>query len=219
VRAAGVVLAGGRSERMGTDKASLEWRSEPLLAHVVRALGVALRDPGTSVSQGPIVVVGAPGRALPPVSGDVDVVEDSVAGRGPLQGLRDGLAALGARADVAFVAATDLPLLRPDFVLAVLEAVGDDTDVAVPVAGGRVQPLAAAYRTSLLPVLDELLAAGELRVRTVLERCRVRELGERELREHDPDLASLVNVNTAADLARLRGGTASFPHRGKAGTG
>jgi molybdopterin-guanine dinucleotide biosynthesis protein A len=142
---------------------------------------------------------------LPPLADDltdkIEIVEDSVAGAGPLQGLRDGLRAVGDRADVAFVAATDLPLLRPELVRAVLDAVVD-VEVALPVSGGP-HPLAAAYRTSLVPLIDELLASGERRVGALLERCSLRELDEEALRAVDPALDSLVNVNSAADLAAL----------------
>src|SRR5512135_208623 len=98
---AGVVLAGGRSSRMGTPKAALEWHGSTLLR---RTVGILARATG-----GPIVVVRAAGQPLPALPPDVHVVDDPRPDQGPLQGIAAGLAALAGRADVAFVSATDLP--------------------------------------------------------------------------------------------------------------
>src|SRR3954447_22279597 len=95
--AAGIVLAGGRSSRMGTPKAALEWHGSTLLRHVV---GIVARG-----VDGPVVVVRAPGQDLPSLPANVDVVEDAREGRGPLQGLASGLAAVATSA--AYVSSTD----------------------------------------------------------------------------------------------------------------
>ncbi len=203
MRSGGIVLAGGRSERMGTDKASLEWRGEPLLAHVVRALTTALASPGDSLLQGRVVAVVAAGQQLPRLPIDVERIEDTIPGRGPLQGLRDGLAALVGPVDAAFVATADAPLLRPELVRAVLDRLAADVDAVVPSLGGRPQPLTAAYRTTLVEVVDELLEVGERRVHALLGVCQMTTADAESLRVVDPDLDSFVNVNSPADLTAL----------------
>ncbi|MDQ3154869.1 MAG: molybdenum cofactor guanylyltransferase, partial [Actinomycetota bacterium] len=127
----GVVLAGGRSSRMGTPKAALEWHGSTLLR---RTLGVLSR-----VVDGPVLVVRAPGQELPPLPARVDVVEDPTEGLGPLQGIAAGLTALAGRAEVAYVSSTDLPFLHPAFVRRVLCAVAPGVDVALPQARGYPQ--------------------------------------------------------------------------------
>src|SRR5437763_1673043 len=84
--------------------------------------------------------------------------EDAREGRGPLQGLAAGLSAVDGRAEVAYVSSTDVPLLHPAFVRAVVRAVDDGTDVALPQVHGHPQPLSAAYRTALLSRVEELVA-------------------------------------------------------------
>ncbi|MGQ0577248.1 MAG: NTP transferase domain-containing protein, partial [Pseudonocardia sp.] len=84
---AGVVLAGGRSSRMGSPKAALEWHGSTLLA---RAAGVLAR-----VVDGPVVVVAAPGQELPALPAGVEVARDPVGGRGPVPGIAAGLGAAG----------------------------------------------------------------------------------------------------------------------------
>jgi molybdopterin-guanine dinucleotide biosynthesis protein A len=150
---------------MGTAKAWLDWHGTTLLR---RACGVLARGTG-----GPVTVVRAPGQELPPLPAGVRVVEDDQEGRGPLQGILAGLQATDA--DVAFVASVDLPFLHPRFVAAVCDAArSDGVDVAVPYLGGFRQPLAAAYRPALAPLVAELVASGRLKPAFLFERARTR---------------------------------------------
>jgi molybdenum cofactor guanylyltransferase len=199
---AGIVLAGGRSSRMGTPKAALEWHGSTLLR---RTVGIMSR-----VSDGLVVVVRAPGQVLPELPPQVEVVDDPREGLGPVQGLAAGLAAAVGRADVAFVCSTDLPFLHPAFVRRVLRAVGDGADVGLPVARGYPQPLAAAYRTGLAPVAGRLVQEGRLRPAFLFERCAVTRLDEAALRSDpvlaalDPELDSVVNVNEPGEYQAAR---------------
>ena len=178
----GIVLAGGRSSRMGTPKAWLDWHGSTLLR---RTCGVVARGAG-----GPVVVVRAPGQELPELPAGVRVVEDAREGRGPLQGLLAGLEAT--EGELAFVASTDMPFLHPRFVAAVCAAAGE-ADAAVPLLDGFRQPLAAAYRPALAPLLAELVAAERLGSASLFERCATRWL-------HDlPHPESVRNVNLPAD--------------------
>src|ERR1700756_3892554 len=149
LRASAIVLAGGKSSRMGSPKAALEWHGSTLLRRVT---GIVARS-----VDGPVVVVSAPGQALPALDGAVEVVADEREGRGPLQGLAAGLAAVGDRAEVAYVSSTDVPLLHPAFVRRVVGGFTADIDVVLPEIHGFRQPLSAAYRTRLLPEVEGLV--------------------------------------------------------------
>jgi molybdopterin-guanine dinucleotide biosynthesis protein A len=223
---AGMVLAGGRSSRMGTPKAELEWHGSTLLR---RTLGVLARS-----VEGPVLVVRAAGQPLPAMPPQVDIVEDPEEGLGPLQGIAAGLAALDGRAHAAFVCSTDLPFLHPAFVRRVLGALTDDLDVVLPIARGYPQPLAAGYRVSLAPLITELVVAGDRRPAFLFrhERCRTLRLDDAALLEDpvlaaaDPALDSVVNVNSPDDYRAARcqpapqvtvqryGALASNGHRG-----
>jgi molybdenum cofactor guanylyltransferase len=200
--AAGIVLAGGRSSRMGTPKATLEWHGSTLLRRVT---GIVARATG-----GPIVVVRAPGQDLPAMAKGVEVTEDAKEGRGPLQGLAAGLAAVDGRAEIAFVSSTDAPLLHPAFVRRVVGALDGEHDVALPQAGGFPHPLAAAYRTELLPSVQQLIAADRMRPAFLFETCRVQRLDEAALladpavAAYDPALDSVLNLNEPPDYEAAR---------------
>jgi molybdenum cofactor guanylyltransferase len=200
---AGVVLAGGRSTRMGRPKASLEWHGSTLLHRVTGIVGRA--------TGGPVIVVRAPDQELPDLPPGVTVVEDAAEGRGPLQGLAAGLSAAAQEAAIAYVSSTDVPLLHPAFVRAVANAGSrEDVDVALPVVHGFHHPLAAAYRTSLAPVVQELIAEDRMRPSFLFERSRVRELSEEDLLRDaslaaaDPELLSVLNLNEPDDYERAR---------------
>ena len=201
-KTAGVVLAGGRSSRMGSPKAALDWHGSTLLRRTVSVVARAVT--------GPVLVVRAPGQPLPDLPPEVEVAADPREGLGPLQGIAVGLAALSDRADAAFVCSTDLPFLHPAFIGAVLGALTPELDVALPVARGYPQPLAAAYRTSLAPVVASLVAADRLRPAFLFDQCRVLRLDDATLRADpavaalDPELDSVVNVNESQEYEQAR---------------
>ncbi len=200
---AGIVLAGGRSTRMGSPKAALEWHGSTLVRRITGIVGRAV--------DGPVVVVRAPGQTLPALPDGVEVVEDAREGRGPLQGLAAGLGAVRDRAPAAYASSTDVPLLHPRFVRRLLDALGDDADVVLPEIGGFPQPLAAVYRTDLVDTVERLIAEDRMRPAFLFEACRVRRLGATDLLADpalaalDPDLESVLNLNEPGDYEAARG--------------
>lgn len=202
--AGAVVLAGGRSSRMGRPKADLEWHGSTLLR---RTCGVLAR-----AGLAPVVVVRAPGQSLPDLPPSVEVVDDHREGLGPLQGIAVGLAALEQRVGVAYVSSTDLPFLHPAFVRRVVAPLLAEPalEVVLPIARGYPQPLAAAYRTRLAGRVADLVAADRLRPAFVFEQSEVLRLDDEalltdpELCAADPTLESVVNVNEPADYDAAR---------------
>jgi len=194
------VLAGGRSSRMGTPKAALEWHGSTLLR---RTADIVARATG-----GPVVVVRAPGQELPALPKGISMTDDPREGKGPLQGIAAGLAALRGNADIAFISSTDVPFLHPAFIRRVLRVLGDSesTDVALPVARGFKQPLAAAYRVSLADTAERLVKEDRLRPAFLFDECTVEQLDDETLKNDpvlaalDPDLDSVLNVNTPAEF-------------------
>jgi len=196
------VLAGGRSSRMGTSKAALEWHGSTLLRRVTGVVARAV--------DGPVLVVRAAGQPLPALAAGVDVLEDLGAGLGPLQGMAVGLAAAAGQAETAFVCSTDLPFLHAAFVRRVIGAFAPGADAVLPIARGHRQPLAAGYATTLAPVAAELVAQRRLRPaflfdqRLVVQLDAAALLADPLLARLDPDLDSVVNLNTPAEYDAAR---------------
>lgn len=191
LKVGGVVLCGGRSSRMGQPKALLPVGSEVMLQRVVRRLSQVVS---------PIVVVAAADQDLPEV--DARIARDPVEYRGPLAGLAVGLAELRGEVEAVYLTACDVPLLTPEFVAAMIRSLGD-AEIAVPKDEKFHHPLAAVYRTSVSPVIDELLRVDQLRPVFLFDRCVTNAVSCEELRSNDPDLDSLTNANTPAEYARI----------------
>ncbi len=179
---------------MGRDKATLPFpgpvpdgeKPTTMVEHAVGVIGQRCQ---------PVFVVAAPGQPLPPLQ--ASVVRDEVRGLGPLLATGRGLrAAAEAGAKRAFVCAVDMPFLTADLIdLLEGRAAELDADVVLP-WDGRDHYLAAVYRTDLAPRIDALVAAGERKMRALVD-------GVDAQRIVISDSRSLANVNSAADLRSL----------------
>ena len=193
-----LVLAGGRSRRMGRDKAKIvladdSAESETLLARTVRvALEVAAE----------CVVVLAPEQPVPELDPRARVVRDPTPHEGPIAALAHAIHEVCA--PWVLVLATDHPRLSAS-VLTRLAALADGDGAAF-----EGEPFVAVYRTEALrSVAQDLVREGERRARTLLERIRVRQvraadlLADPDVAREDPSLESLVDVDTPEDLLAL----------------
>ncbi len=185
-RIAGVVLCGGKSSRMGRAKLSLAFGTETMLARVVRIVGEVVS---------PVVVIAAAGQELPDLPSGTLVAEDEIPDRGPLGGLAAGLAALRGRAEVVYLSACDVPLLKPQFVRALIEAIGPH-ELAVPWDGQYLHPLAAAYRLTVEARVNRMIADSRLSIHRLAQECDARRVDVQELQAIDAELVSLRNVNS-----------------------
>jgi molybdenum cofactor guanylyltransferase len=194
VSLAGVVLAGGASRRMGRDKATMPVPENivgstgrtTMVEHVISVVGQRCE---------PVFVVAAPGQPLPVLQ--ARMVRDAVRGLGPLPATGCGLRAaaeVGLRR--AFVCAVDMPFLTVDLIDALAGPAAElDVDVVLP-WDGRDHYLAAVYRTDLAERVDALVAAGERKMRALVDSVVVQRIVMADSR-------SLANVNSPADLRSL----------------
>jgi molybdopterin-guanine dinucleotide biosynthesis protein A len=170
---------------MGQPKALLPFDGEPLISHTVRALQSHFSE---------IVMVAAPDQELPVLP--VTVVHDEVAYQGPVGGILYGLRA--AAHEICFVTSCDAPFLNLGLIHYLL-SLSDNYDVVVPFWEGRLQPLHAVYRRSVVPLLQEQLERGELRPVFLYKKVRACEVAEADIRRFDPEGLSFHNMNSPAD--------------------
>jgi len=193
--AGGIILCGGQSKRMGRPKAWLPLGDEVMLQRVVRLLSSVVE---------PIVVVAAPEQELPLLPPNVRVARDLERGRGPLQGLSIGLATMRDLAQAAYVSSCDVPFLEPAFVRRMIELLGSH-QISVLRALGHYHPLAAVYRVEVVSEVDRLLAEDRLRPFFLFEAVPTRVVEEDELKDVDPSLQTLRNLNTPEDYEAALG--------------
>ncbi len=182
---AGVILAGGKSSRMGRPKALVKFDGRPLIAHLVSLLRNLFER---------IIIVAAPEHELPDLQ--ATVVRDELPFQGPVGGIYYGLKAADEKA--AFVTSCDAPFLNLSLIR-FLTAQISHADVVVPYWQDRFQPLHAVYRTSVAPLLADQLERGELRPVTLFQRVPTLKIGEDEIRRFDPNGLSFLNMNTPED--------------------
>ena len=189
------VLAGGRSLRMGIDKTLLAVDGEPLVSRVVRVV--------RSTCEHTLIITNRPDTlAEAGLPADVPILADEIAYQGPLGGLATAMAA--AEDEWVLAVAADMPHLEPAVIRALWD-VREGVDVVMPVGEKGPEPLLALYRVeACLPAARAALATGRRRIVALSAGLRVAELPLEALRAVDPDLRSLVNVNTPADLADVR---------------
>jgi molybdenum cofactor guanylyltransferase len=194
----GIILAGGRSSRMGLPKAGLPFGSETLLQRVHRSL--------ESVVSPTVIALGRD-QDRPDIPGARFTHDEFPAG-GPLAGLLSGLEWLSSRGiDAGFVASCDMPFLSPTVIREIARQ-WRNADVAAVRLDGRWQPMAAIYATSLVPIIRQRLAAGDSSLQGLIEASRHYEIDAASVFAADPDRLAFVNVNTpdqySAALEALR---------------
>lgn len=192
----GVILAGGRSSRMGADKGLIPMAGKPIVAHVAERLAQAVDEVIVVVCTGPQADAY---RAL-----GLRVVTDIYPGDTPLVGAYTGLSE--ARGGYTFLAAGDQPLLDPR-VVELLFAEAEGHDAATPTwPNGWVEPLHSVYATK--PAADlarRLIGANEKRLRLLIDGLPdVRRVPIDVVKAMDPELRTLMDVDTAEELERVR---------------
>lgn len=190
---AGVILAGGRSKRMGQDKGLLPFPDEGRVTFAEHL--TSLLQPLCSEV---VLVARDTTHAADYRHCGARILIDQIPDVGPLMGLYSGLSAI--QTSHAIVIAVDMPCVQPDMVAFLLSQLLDDT-LLVPVVAGIAQVLLAVYPRLILPAIEECLRQGRRDPRSLLERVKVRYIEEAQLRLVDLQLRSFVNMNTPQDLA------------------
>jgi len=184
------VLAGGKSSRMGSDKAFLHLGAETLLSHALSVAGAAAAE---------VRIVGdakkfaAFGR----------VVEDVYRGRGPLGGIHAALSS--STTDLNLLLAVDLPFVTANFIEYLLSRARESgAIVTLPRAGGGLQPLCAVYLRSFAEVAEQSLRAGKNKIDSLFATVGTRVIEEDELVRAGFSVGMFRNLNTPHELDQAR---------------
>lgn len=181
-----VILAGGQSQRMGRDKASLIYQDKPFLAHLTANFGGFAEK---YIARGQRQELTAPGW---------ESIADIYENCGPMAGIHAALNCC--KNDKLICVSCDTPLMDADFFARLLLALQHHGDAAVPVdRHGRVHPLCGIYRKTCLPVLQRQLEKGDYRMLSALSQLQVQYVQiDEEIQER-----KLKNINTEEDYQEL----------------
>ncbi len=190
----GIVLAGGRSRRLGRDKAVETIAGQALIARVLDSL--------SHVAQELVVVVNDHERERElPLPDSVITAVDIYPDTGSLGGIFTGLTASGNQWGI--VVACDMPFLNLEL-LEHLLAFREGHDLVVPVIDHRPEPTHAAYSRVCLPAIETRLRANDLKIAKFFDDVRAKYVSQRRVEEIDPGGLSFFNINTEEDLTRAR---------------
>ena len=185
-----VILAGGQSSRMGSNKALLPYRGGRFIESIHRQLS-GLFDELLLVTNTPEQYAFLGCRTVP----------DLYPGMGALAGLHAGLC--GSRTPHIFAVACDMPYLNDSLIRALL-ARRHQADVVIPESGHGLEPLHAVYGRGCLPAMEQALRSGRRRIISFFPQVRVQVFTSDHVATIDRDFSSFSNINTPADYFELR---------------
>ncbi len=185
----GIILAGGKNSRIGTNKAFLKITGERLIDRTVRILRQLFPEV--------ILVTNEPRLYL---NQDVTLVADIYKEKGPLGGLYAGL--FYSSSDKIFLSACDMPYLSVEFIRYMMER-ANDYDIVIPETSEGFFPLHAVYSRRCLPSIKGLLMKDRLKMTGCFKGSRVLIIPESVIKGYDPEEKMLLNINTKKDLQQV----------------
>lgn len=183
----GVILAGGKSSRFGSNKAFADVNGRQLIKRVIAIMG--------SVFEKLIIITNDPGEYS---SLGMPMHEDLIKGLGPLGGIYTGLEKMPER--LGFFVACDMPFLNEDLIRYITEIYNNDFDAVVPKIDWKMEPLHALYSKECLPAIKGLIESGECMINKFFQIIRPMFINEDEIKKYDPLLRSFFNINRPGEL-------------------
>lgn len=184
----GIILAGGKSSRMGFNKAFIDIGGKPII-HRTISLFKELFDEIIMVANDP-----AEYEEL-----NIPIVTDIFKGAGSLGGIYTGL--FYSMSEYNFVAACDMPFLDKEVISKVIK-LSEGYNAAAPFIMGRYHPLHAVYSKKCIKPIEEMIKNQDLRITNLFQKIKVNRLEEKEWLSSERILSSLDNINTKEDLHR-----------------
>jgi molybdopterin-guanine dinucleotide biosynthesis protein A len=188
----GIILAGGKSTRIGASKPQLKIGKSHLIDRVLGTL---------SQFTSSILIVAAEDQIGLAISTtpSARMVNDICPGKGPLGGIYTGL--MHAETSYSVVVGCDMPFLNSGL-LKYLIAGASGYAAAVPKIGWMIQPLHAIYSKSCVPSIEALIREDQLQIIKLFNLVNTRYITEKEIDQFDPDHLSFLNINTEGDLLK-----------------
>ncbi|MEK6692653.1 MAG: molybdenum cofactor guanylyltransferase [Nitrospirota bacterium] len=185
----GIILSGGESRRMASEKAFMEIDGISLIENILNGFD-GLFDEVIIVTNKPELYI----------SYDAMLVGDLFKKKGPMAGLYSGL--LNSRNNYSFVVACDMPFLNRSLISFMMD-IADGVDIVIPKVNGLVEPLHAIYSKRCLDLIEKNLKEENLGLRGILGQSKVRYVGEDEITIFDPDMNFLININSSEDIKKV----------------
>lgn len=186
----GIILAGGKSSRMGEDKAFLPFPEKSLIEILIDKLSFIFKD---------LIIITNKLHLYEKYG--IKTYCDILKERGPLGGIYTGL--VSSEDMHNFIVACDMPFLNRDLIQYMLGEISD-YDVVIPERNDRLHPLCAVYSKNCIKPIEKGLSKNNLKITDFLKYVKTRIINEKEIAQFDLDNSSFVNINTPKDYCRLK---------------
>ena len=188
-----IILAGGRSSRLGREKHKEVIAGRSLIERVIDRLSLVSTETLIVISQNQLESSFSYLKAR--------TVVDIYSGKGSLGGIYTGLSRSNSYYNLAV--ACDMPFLNQALIRYMID-LSSGFDVTIPMIGNLYEPLHAIYAKSCLGPIETLLSTDNLKIADFLSSVKVRCIGEDEISRFDPDHLSFFNINTPADMEKAQ---------------
>jgi molybdopterin-guanine dinucleotide biosynthesis protein A len=192
----GIILCGGKSTRMGENKAFIQIDGIPIIQRIYLLFKTLFSE---------IMIVTNETESF--MNFEAKIHRDLIPDRGALGGLYSGI--FYASSPYAFCVACDMPFLKGPVIQYLLNQI-EGHDVIVPKTKDGLQPLHAIYSKTCLDPIRATLEQGKYKITDFYPRVNVKTLDENEFRSLDPTMESFINVNTPAELLLMKTHTTSY---------
>ena len=189
--ASAAVLAGGKSKRMGKNKALINIGKDSLVETTINKIRPFFQE---------IILVTNKVESYAHLK--IPMVSDIYENCGPLGGIHAALKA--ASYEFLFVVACDMPFIEPKFVEHILKSVDQNSDIVIPKVNDYYEPLHALYNKRCLPVIESCLNRGELKVTSIWPYLNVRFVEQEEINRFADPMKVFFNINTPVDLNKAK---------------
>lgn len=186
---AGIILAGGKSTRMGRDKSFILFSGKPLIETVMEKMAVLFREI-VIITNTPYLYHGY----------GVKIYSDIFKDAGPLGGIYTGLVCSKKRYN--FFTGCDMPFINYELVK-YMAGVVDGNDIVIPEYNGRYEPLCAIYSRDCIKVIEENLSERRFKISEFFQYVKIKIIREEVIKRFDPEGISFMNINTPADRKKL----------------
>ncbi|WP_248722671.1 molybdenum cofactor guanylyltransferase [Seonamhaeicola sp. ML3] len=180
----GIILAGGKSSRMGSDKGFIKLNDKSFVEYSIKAMKPLVND---------ILIVSD--------NPDYDVfgykrVEDDIKDAGPVAGICSGLNASGTENNL--ILSCDIPLIKTNILEKLINNIDEDSEIIQIESNRKTMPLIALYKKQCAPAFFKALQNDERRLRRVINTMKIKNVAL-EVEEHD----TTMNINTREELKTI----------------
>jgi len=181
----GIILAGGKSSRLGVDKIFLEYKNKKFIDIIIEKLSKICSE---------IIISGRKYKNYKSCKDEYNI-------NAPISGLYSGLKS--SKYKYSLIVAGDLPFIEMDILKLIISKMSPKIDIVIPAINGYYEPLVAIYSRNILKILETKIKKKQYKISSLIEEINAIVIKEKEIKKIDPKFYSFLNINTKKDYNKI----------------